>query len=79
MEYFKIQLDQFSGSVILVSALLIGISLGWSFRGAKSQNNAIDSSTYHKVRSVNYKQLILLLSYPEFCTCEIHQGMEVQK
>ncbi|XP_067033876.1 peptidyl-tRNA hydrolase 2, mitochondrial-like [Acropora muricata] len=48
MEYFKMQLDDFSGSVILMLAFLIGISLGWIFRGAKSQKKAINTSTDNK-------------------------------
>lgn len=62
MEYFKMQLDHFSGSVLLMLAVLIGISLGWIFRGAKSQKNSINTSTDDKVRSVNYKQFTLFLS-----------------
>ena len=49
------QLDHFSGSVLLTLAFLIGISLGWIFRGAKSQKNTINTSTDYMVRSVNYK------------------------
>ena len=62
MEYFKMQLDHFSGSVILMLTFLIGISLGWIFRGSKSQKNAINISTDNKVRSVNYKQFTVVLS-----------------
>lgn len=39
MEYFKMNVEELSGSGILILAFLIGISLGWILRGFKSQRN----------------------------------------
>lgn len=39
LEYFVMNMEQFSGSVILVLALLIGMSLGWFLRGLRSRQD----------------------------------------
>ena len=40
MEYFVRQIGEFSGSVILILALLIGLSIGWFLRGQMNINSA---------------------------------------
>jgi len=40
MEYFVRQIGELSGSVILILALLIGLSVGWFLRGQININSA---------------------------------------
>ena len=40
MEYFVGQIGEFSGSVILMLALLTGLSIGWFLRGQMNINSA---------------------------------------
>jgi len=42
MEYFVMHMEELSGSVILILAFLVGISLGWFLRGFRSQTTADD-------------------------------------
>lgn len=39
MEYFVRHIGEFSGSVILILALLIGLSIGWFLRGQTATMN----------------------------------------
>ena len=42
MEYFVRQIGEFSGSAILILALLIGLSIGWFLRGQININSALN-------------------------------------
>jgi len=42
MEYFVKQIGEFSGSAILILALLIGLSTGWFLRGQTNINGALN-------------------------------------
>lgn len=49
MEYFVRQMEEFSGSVILIVALLMGISIGWFLRGHTTINRVTNGDTNEPV------------------------------
>lgn len=49
MEYFVRHIGEFSGSVILILALLIGLSIGWFLRGQITLNGAMNEQVRAEV------------------------------
>lgn len=54
MEYFVRHMEEFSGSVIVIVALLLGISIGWFLRGQTTINRVTKGDTNEPVSLANF-------------------------